>query len=326
MARPRPRSVLISRREALLTAPARAVSAFDEVYAFRSGLEPESEDPEESLPPLAGLHAKIFVIDDGQKSLVGVGSANATSAALGHLPRNVEFMVELVGRKSKCGIDALLSPPRQGESGTFSTLIEPFDPKEAGTTPEDETGTRLDNLLNAASRGFGTGQAHWNCQRQRRRSIQACGWCSPSLLSCRLTYGASLAGPQRFQLHISGPLRTAWSSWTCRWRSSRDSSRLKSGPTIDGKSDGKRFCTHDSTRRPSRGPTCPGSSPTCCAIATDLCDCCGSCCRRTRMCVSVNSASFCRARVLGWTGASCFLDCWSECSRPWGAIPANLTT
>ena len=43
VARRRPRSVLISRREALLTAEAAAVGEFDEVYAFRSGLEPESE-------------------------------------------------------------------------------------------------------------------------------------------------------------------------------------------------------------------------------------------------------------------------------------------
>ena len=151
IARPRPRSVLISRREALLTAPAHAVGEFDEVYAFRSGLEPEPEDSEEVLPPLAGLHAKIYVIDDGWKARVGVGSANSTGAALGNPPRNVEFMVELVGRKSRCGIDALLAPPRQGEAGTFRSLIEPFDPNEAGTILEDETETQLDHLLNAAA-------------------------------------------------------------------------------------------------------------------------------------------------------------------------------
>ena len=145
--RRRPRSVLISRREALLTAPATAVRAFDEVYAFKSGLEPESEDTEESLPPLAGLHAKVYVIDDGWKARVGIGSANSTEAALGDPPRNVEFMVELVGSKSKFGIDALLAPPSQGEGGTFRSLIEEFDPQEAGTVVEDEDTVRLDYLL-----------------------------------------------------------------------------------------------------------------------------------------------------------------------------------
>ena len=149
--RRRPRSVLISRREELLTAPAAAVRAFDEVYAFKSGLEPESEDTEESLPPLAGLHAKVYVIDDGWKARVGIGSANTTEAALGDPPRNVEFMVELVGSKSKFGIDALLAPPSQGEGGTFRSLIEEFDPQEAGTVVEDEDTVRLDYLLDDAA-------------------------------------------------------------------------------------------------------------------------------------------------------------------------------
>ena len=84
--RRRRRSVLVSRREALLTAPPDAVRSFEKVYAFRSGLEPEPDDTEESLPLLAGLHAKVFVIDDGWKARVAVGSANSTSAALGNPP------------------------------------------------------------------------------------------------------------------------------------------------------------------------------------------------------------------------------------------------
>ena len=151
LVRRRPRSVLVSRREALLTAPADAVREFDEVYAFKSGLEPESEDAEESVPPLGGLHAKVYVIDDGWKARVGIGSANSTAAALGAPPRNVEFMVELVGSKSRFGIDALLAPPRQGEAGTFRSLIDEFDPKEAGTVAEDKDTIRLDYLLDDAA-------------------------------------------------------------------------------------------------------------------------------------------------------------------------------
>ena len=135
-------------------------------------LEPEPEDSEELLPPLAGLHAKIYVIDDGWKARVGVGSANSTGAALGNPPRNVEFMGELVGRKSKFGIDALLAPPRQGEAGTFRSLIEPFDSNEAGTIPEDETETQLDHLLKCCSRGCGADQTHWNRGRRRKWPVQ----------------------------------------------------------------------------------------------------------------------------------------------------------
>ena len=147
----RPRSVLVSRREALLAAPRNALSAFDEIYSFRSGLELESEDGEVDVPPLAGLHAKIFVIDDGWDARLVVGSANSTAAALGSYPRNVEFMVELVGRKSRYGIDALLALKEGGDTGTFRDLIEPFDKSELGTVPENEDATNLDLILEAAA-------------------------------------------------------------------------------------------------------------------------------------------------------------------------------
>jgi len=54
---------------------------------------------------LHGLHAKLFVSDDGWNSRLWIGSANATNAAFS---RNVEFLVELSGRKSVVGIDAIL--------------------------------------------------------------------------------------------------------------------------------------------------------------------------------------------------------------------------
>ena len=150
--RRRRNSVLVSRREALLAAPPEAVNSFEKVYAFRSALDAEPEDTDESLPLLAGLHAKVFVIDDGWKARVAVGSANSTAAALGNPPRNVEFMVELVGKKSRFGIDALLGAEPKGEPGTFSSLIEQFDREEAGTEPEDERHKRLDRLLDRAAK------------------------------------------------------------------------------------------------------------------------------------------------------------------------------
>ena len=150
--RRRRRSVLVSRREALLTLSQDTVNSFEKAYAFRSALEPEPEDTDESLPLLlTGLHAKVFVIDDGWNARVAVGSANSTAAALGQQPRNVEFMVELKGRKSRFGIDALLRGNREGETGTFGSLIEEFDMSEAGTVAEDESQIRLDRLLDQAA-------------------------------------------------------------------------------------------------------------------------------------------------------------------------------
>ena len=71
--RRRRHSVLISRKEALLTVSPDAVRSFERVYAFRSALEPEPEDTDESLTLLAGLHAKVFVVDDGWNARVAVG-------------------------------------------------------------------------------------------------------------------------------------------------------------------------------------------------------------------------------------------------------------
>ena len=93
----------------------------------------------------------MFVIDDGWNVRLFVGSGNSTSAAMGSAPRNVEFMVELSGRKSRFGIDTLLKPGEDGNEGTFRSLIEPFDKSELGTVPEDGDATNLELTLEAAA-------------------------------------------------------------------------------------------------------------------------------------------------------------------------------
>ena len=147
----RPQSFLISRRDALLTAPRDALSGFSQIYSFKAGLEVEPEDGEADLAPLGGLHAKLFVIDDGWNVRLVVGSGNSTSAAMGAAPRNVEFMVELSGRKSRFGIDTLLKPGKDSNAGTFRSLIEPFDKSELGTVPEDADAADIELILESAA-------------------------------------------------------------------------------------------------------------------------------------------------------------------------------
>ena len=151
VAEPRPNAALVSRREELLKTKAETIEKFDRVYAFRGGLDLEPEDADGDLAPLAGLHAKVYVIDDGWDARVIVGSANATKAALGNPPQNVEFMVELVGRRSVFGIDKLLDPDGDGDQGAFLSLIEPFDRSQAGTVEEDAGERALEYLLDAAA-------------------------------------------------------------------------------------------------------------------------------------------------------------------------------
>jgi hypothetical protein len=79
---------------------------------FTAGLDgkdgaTEAEDRVELTPALQlhGLHAKLFVSDDGWDGHVWTGSANATTAAF---ERNVEFMVHLTGKKSRCGVESFV--------------------------------------------------------------------------------------------------------------------------------------------------------------------------------------------------------------------------
>ncbi len=155
LARRRPRTVLISRRESLLRARPEKLQQIDEVYEFRSSLDPEPEDLDAPLPPLTGLHAKVYVFDDGWGAWVCVGSANSTRAALGNPPRNVEFMVELAGKKGKFGIDTLLSK-REEDSGTamFRDLITPFVPDGTaiGCGDDDAVEKVLDEAVDRIAR------------------------------------------------------------------------------------------------------------------------------------------------------------------------------
>lgn len=82
-----------------------AVDAAESDLADISTVTTEDQTPDPLQHGLRGLHAKVYVADAGWNSRVWVGSANATNAAF---TRNVEFLVELVGRKSDMGIDALL--------------------------------------------------------------------------------------------------------------------------------------------------------------------------------------------------------------------------
>ncbi len=80
------------------------------VHSFRQELSLEGA-------PLSGLHAKLWVADDGWDAHLWVGSANATEAAF---TRNVEFLLQLSGPRSRMGIDSLV-----GDKG-IAPLITPY--------------------------------------------------------------------------------------------------------------------------------------------------------------------------------------------------------
>jgi hypothetical protein len=109
------------------------------------------EEVAEAAAELRGLHAKVYVFDEGGESHVFTGSANATNAAYGG---NVEFLVELVGRRNQCGVDAILEG--RGKGTGFAQLLEPYDPTAAAGAPVDDAlERRLDELRREiAARAF----------------------------------------------------------------------------------------------------------------------------------------------------------------------------
>ena len=78
---------------------------------------------------LAGLHAKTYVIERGHAAHLLLGSANATRAAF---DGNIEFLVELVGTKSRLGIDTLV-----GQDAPFRQMLADY-PAQGGQLPNAE--------------------------------------------------------------------------------------------------------------------------------------------------------------------------------------------
>jgi hypothetical protein len=111
---------LVSRLEELDKIPRETLATFDEVLVLNDqadqleDTEEHALDVHEGTPPPTGLHAKVYVTDDGWDTHLWTGSANATTAAFA---QNVEFVVRLRGKRSvegvdktKASLDALLVP------------------------------------------------------------------------------------------------------------------------------------------------------------------------------------------------------------------------
>ncbi len=157
--------ILVSRVDELAKLPRESLKPF-EVCVLHDGAEmldlgdmeaPLAHGGEDSPPP-SGLHAKLVVQDDGWNAHVWTGSVNATSAAL---HQNVEFFVQLTGKKSQVGINALLEG-RQGEPG-LRALLASWSLSEEPPT-EDAISMALEERLRMA-RGL-LGRARWVAEIQ----------------------------------------------------------------------------------------------------------------------------------------------------------------
>ena len=133
---------LVSRADRLGRLDSATIESLEKVYVLDDTAVPETGDSEEEIEelsgstsdvqetgdiPLVGLHAKVYVVDEGWNARVFTGSANATRAGFN---RNVEFLIELQGKKSRCGIDALLgqSADEKKRASCLADLLQPYVP------------------------------------------------------------------------------------------------------------------------------------------------------------------------------------------------------
>lgn len=127
---------LLSRAESLGRLAPTSLAALEKVWVLDDTANPEPGEAEEETEtdlqlkedsevgqdiPLVGLHAKVYITEERWNARVFTGSANATRSAFN---RNVEFLVELRGKKSRCGIAAMLGESADGDQKRASCLAD----------------------------------------------------------------------------------------------------------------------------------------------------------------------------------------------------------
>ena len=110
-------------------------------------LEVDDSETVEKKHDVKGLHAKLYIAEKGWDATITTGSANATNAAFSG--SNVEFMVQLKGKKSVVGIDPFWDGGKN--QGSFSGLLCPYKRSDdhVETDPDEIT---LDNILEETRR------------------------------------------------------------------------------------------------------------------------------------------------------------------------------
>jgi hypothetical protein len=156
--------VLISRpqafEEVLGTHPAGALPKRRFVLSPGANLDAREADEDDGTEPsqpadrpeLTGLHAKLFLFEDGRTARLFTGSANATLAAF---QLNVELLVELVGKAKDCGIDALLGSEDDETLDSLRTILQEYTPAE-DPEPIDDEQRALDRRADRVAHALGS--------------------------------------------------------------------------------------------------------------------------------------------------------------------------
>jgi hypothetical protein len=144
-----PHSLLVTRMETAQDMPAQTLRSYEKVFVLPVEASPAGQDQEEDQPHalglLTGLHAKLYVADQGGRARLWTGSANATEAAF---RSNVEFMVELGGQREKVGIEAILG--RESEKDALWGMLQEYAPSDDAAKSVDDVQPRLEEEVDSA--------------------------------------------------------------------------------------------------------------------------------------------------------------------------------
>jgi len=175
-------SDLVSRSESLLPITQETLRGYQRVWTMAENAEPEPAEIEavtadanqetsnsetEAAPTqsatLSGLHAKIYIADQGSRSSLWTGSANATNAAFSS---NVEFLVELRGPKKHCGVDAILGTQegKKKDSQALIDLLQSYVPSEEISTELDADAKAFEDLVHQFAQSLAMAKLSTVCE------------------------------------------------------------------------------------------------------------------------------------------------------------------
>ncbi len=165
-------NVLISRAESLDGISDKALEAMmtrTSVYAMEERAQRPEETDSDSAPPeegpwqqipcagegvgevsgadadLSGLHAKMYIAEEGWEARLLTGSGNATAAA--NTGGNVEFLVELTGQRAQMGIDRFMGS--ESDKNSFRNLLVPYS-RTSRASEDDGVRQELEDALDLA--------------------------------------------------------------------------------------------------------------------------------------------------------------------------------
>jgi hypothetical protein len=214
-------ALLLSRPETLEVLAPATLDRFGRVCVLQEAAETEDgEAGDERSAPLRGLHAKIYLLDQGWDTTLVIGSGNATAPAFGKAS-NVELLALLTGRRSRLGtVETLMGP--DGFGALLTDFVPPAEPAAQPSAAEIEAEQSLDAARDAL---------------MRAGLILTCteGTSSPGDPGTILSQGGGwrVALAARGAVPLAGIRRLSVWSVTSRREQARDGMALATGTTID---------------------------------------------------------------------------------------------